>query len=443
MTQLSRFLIVTLFSTISAFVWAAPATQKTQGQFVNGIVAIVNNKVITQRQLDKATKIARAQAQQSHMPLPDSISLQRQVLHQLINQTIAMELAKLNNITVSDQDVNNAVQRVLNHNGITLAQLKGSVAQSGLTMSDYKATLKKQLILNKLEQGAVANNIRVTPSEVASYLKQEQSNDTDEKYDIGHILIALPSNPTPTQVDATKAKAEKVRSAINGGLAFAQAAVKYSDAGDALKGGDLGWKSLGALPTYFVQPASQLQTGGVYGPFKTAGGYHIIKLLGKKAAPQQRHFVTQYQVWQIVIKTTPVKSNLAAKAQAERVRIALQNKAKFAQEAKANSSDTNTLEQGGSLGWVTLSQLPPPVADAVVDLANNAVSSPIKVGSSWYLVKVTGKRQHDDTQNYMKRQAQMAIFQRKAAQAVQTWQAQVRGASYVKILVPALKNQGV
>lgn len=447
-----RLLITTLMTLLlSTTAWATTAKTDTSlqklpsdAQLVNGIVAIVNNRVITWQQLNQATKMAEAQAQQNSISLPDKTSLQRQVLNHLIVQEIALELAKLNNIKISDEQVDHAMQQVTLQNGISMKQLTSMLTKQGINMSEYKKSIHDQLVIRELEQRAVANNIIITPTEINNYLKQQQANGgMNTEYDVEHILISLPNNPTPAQVDATHQKAQKVRNDINNGMEFAQAAMKYSDAGDALKGGDLGWMNAGQLPTIFVKPVTHMKSGEVYGPFKSGSGYHILKLVGKKTPPPQQHFITQYHVYQLVIKTSPVKSNLAAKAQIERIRLAIENGKSFSEMVKANSQDTATIAQGGDLGWVAADQLNPALANVVPTLSAGQVSQPIQVGNDWYLIKVTAERRHNATASFQRHQAQLAIFQKKAAQAVATWQAQIRGASFVKIIPKQLQNDGI
>jgi len=447
-----RLLIATLITLlISTATWAAvPKTESTlqklpnDAQLINGIVAIVNNRVITWQQLNQATRMAQAQSQQNSIHLPDKISLQRQVLNHMIIQTIALELAKVNNIVVSYDKVEHALQHVTLQNGISITQLSSMLTKQGITMDEYKKSIHDQLVIRELEQRAVANNIIITPTEVRNYLKQQQANGgINAEYDVEHILISLPNNTQPTQVDAIRQKAQKIRDEINNGMAFSQAAMKYSDADDALQGGNLGWMNAGQLPTIFVKPVASMKQGEIYGPFKSGSGYHILKLVGKKIPPNQQHFVTQYHVYQLVIKTSPVQSNLAAKSQIERIRLAIENGKAFNSMVKANSQDTTTIAQGGDLGWLALDQLNSALADVVPTLSDDQVSQPIQVDNDWYLIKVAGKRQHNDTDNFHRHQAQLAIFQKKAAQALATWQAQIRGASFVKIIPTQLQGDGI
>ena len=408
---------------------------------INQVVAIVNNQAITSHQLDQAVQFATLQAQQLGLAMPDPLSFRRQVLQQVIDQAIALQLAKINHLTITTQALNSALQELATHNHMTLKQLQTTITNNGMSFETYAHMIQNRLLITKLEQHAVANSVMVTQSEVNNYLIQQTKQlSPNTLYDIEHILITPTGTPTASNLAKAKVQAQQVAQDIKKGLPFSEAAIKYSQAGDALKGGDLGWQTLNQLPTIFVKPLQNMRDGEVYGPFQTDSGFHIIKLVGKKTPAQAQHFVTKYNLSQILVKETPIKSTLQAKAEIIQLRNEIVNGGKsFASIAKTNSEDDNTNKQGGALGWVSLTQLPPKVAAQAPNLIFNTVSHPIEsAGGNWYLIKVTGKKQVNDTKEFQEEQARMAIFQKKAAQALKTWQAQIRGASYVKIVDPTL-----
>jgi len=410
-------------------------------QFINGIVAIVNNQVITWNQLNQQVHVTKIQAQQNGMELPDQTSLERQVLNQMITQKIALQLAGLNDISVSNTELENTLKAIAANNRMSVTQLEHVAVSHGLTLSEYKQMIRDRLTLRKIEQQAVANTIMVSPQEVDNYLAEQAKFGTpNEQYDVQHILIGLPQNPTPQDITNAKQKALDVIKQIHDGLAFTQAAVKYSDAGDALSGGDLGWKTLGALPTIFVHPVATMKVGEIVGPIQTDDGFHIIKLVNKQTPPDQQHFTTEYHVWQILVEVSPVKSSTQAKVELQELRRDIQNGQSFADIAKANSQDENSRSEGGDLGWVRPSDLDTNIAQAVTTLPLNTLSQPIQASNGWYLVEVVGKKRVNDTEQYRRDQARQAIFEKKANQAVDTWESQIRGASYVKILVPQLSE---
>lgn len=407
----------------------------------NAIVAIVNNDVVTTQELSDATTQAVTQAKAQGLTLPDMQTIQRQVLQGLIMQKIALQLAKLNDITVSDEQLTAAIAHIATQNHLSVDALYSKLAQQGVDAASYQKTIRTQLMIQQLEQQAVAGSIIITPSQIDNYLANEaRYANGNTEYDVGHILIALPQNPTADDYVILKAKANMVLKKIKAGLAFSQAAMTYSDAGDALSGGDLGYKPLSQLPTAFVEPVSTMQVGAVVGPITTDSGYNIITLLGKKggAAASDTHFVTEYHVEAILMKTSPLMNDQQVQAQMQRLETDLQNNVPFAKVAEANSQDYFTAPNGGDMGWVNPIKLNPTLAAYVQNTPVGTLSNPFKTSDGWYLIKVLGTRQVNDTNAYLRQRAEQALFMQKASEALMAWQAQIKGASYIKILDPSL-----
>jgi peptidyl-prolyl cis-trans isomerase SurA len=380
-----------------------------------------------------------AQAKESGMSVPDKLSLQRQVLQNLISEKVALQLAQLNNISISNQQVQNTIANIAARNNMTVADLQAALSQQGVSFSSYEDTIKKQLTLNQLEQQAVANSIIVNPGEIDNYLAMQNAAGPNIQYHVEHILIALPSDPTAANLAKTKQQAQMIIQSINQGMPFSQAAMKYSNASDALSGGDLGFKTLGQLPTAFSNIVTGLQPGQIYGPFESDGAFHIIKLLAKKNANIPAHYIEEYRINGIFMKTSPIMTTDHVIQQLTSLRANILAGASFSKLAEENSEDPISAKAGGDMGWQDPTQLSPGFAKAISSTPIGKTSQPFATDKGWYIIQVVDKRKIDDTANYQRMQAQQAIFERKAEQAVATWQAQIRGASYVQILNPALQ----
>ncbi|WP_119327703.1 peptidylprolyl isomerase [Cysteiniphilum halobium] len=418
-----------------------PESTHTQGtaikgkHLINEIVAIVNNQAITLDQLN--IEVAKTKAQLDSNPnaqIPDDLTLQRQVLQQLINQTIALQMAKRQGITVSDDEVNNSIAKVTAQNGITLAQLKQKLKASNLDYSTYYKTVKEQLIINKLQQRAVAGKVYISPTEVDKYIKKHFS-DNQTEYLVNNIVLSLPDNPTieDQQKVITHAK-EIIQSIKDKKITFADAAKKYSQAGNASSGGSLDWKTINALPSIYQNEVESLQNGQISAPFIANGSVQIIKLADSKTPESAKHFIEQYHVQQIVINTSPVVTDSDAKAKLMRILTALDNGQSFSDLAKANSDAPDNADNGGDMGWISLNSQPPALAQAIKAAKLNKVSTPFKVNNNWQIIEVLAKRKQDDTANYQKEQAMMALFNENAQQALKTWMLSLRDSAYVEIV---------
>jgi peptidyl-prolyl cis-trans isomerase SurA len=414
-------------------------------QPINQIVAIVNSGIITQSQLDTAVKLEKMQADAAGITtLPDELSLETQALQGLITQATALQLAERNNITVSDQAITDTIQSISEKTQKTPEQLESYLKKFDLTQEDYRAFIQHQLIIRSLAEQAIAANITVTPDEINTYLaQQKQMTGSDSTYHVAHILISLPENPSPSDIQTAKDKAEKIQTEIKQGMDFSTAAMKYSASEDASTGGDLGSQPLNMLPVIFMGPVQALAVGQVSAPIQSASGFHLVKLIGKDAPTPITHNVTQYQIKQILINTSPILSSDQAKTILEHLRLELINGKSFDLVARENSQDTLTAAQGGTLKWASLEDLGPFYASIVNQLKPGEISEPFPIKNSWVLIKLIDSRQYDDSANFAKQQASNAIFQKKAMEAVNTWEAELRGESYVKILVPSLDPESI
>ena len=413
----------------------------SKAQRLNRIVAIANQDAITQTQLNEAVKQATMQITQAGLTPPSAQALQRQVLQQLILQKIALQLAKVNNITVSDVEVDQAIDSLLDNNHATQAQLEQSLQQAGVSLDAYRDTIRTQLIISRLEQKAVASSIMVTPQEIDNFLSARAKLSNNTEYDISHILISLPNNPTPQDIAQYQAKAQNIVNELNQKkITFAKAAMQYSSAGDAMQGGDLGYETANQIPSVFVKYLPGMKVGSIVGPIQDASGFHIFTLNGTKTPPQQQHFVEQYHIQNILIKTTPVVDDARAQTMLNELREAIQNGKSFSTLAEQNSQDSSTRSKGGDMGWNSLTNLTDPtLANEVASLPLNTVSTPFKTNDGWQIIEVIGKRQYNDTKDYLRDQAAQTIFRQKAQNALQTWQDKILGESYVHILIPSLR----
>lgn len=412
----------------------APSTANLPGSVIDEVVAVVNDQPILESSLDEEMAHVKAALQQQGTPLPAPALLRHQVLEHLITQNLELQAAKNQGIQVSDDDVNRALSRIADNNGLTLAQLPQALAAQGENYAAFRRMIHDQLVIHQLEQQAVAANIDVSPSEIDNYLQNQKRNATGNvQYHIAQILVPFPSNPTPQQAKQTLAKAQTIESQLKGGANFAATAVAHSAGPHALQGGDIGWLKGSQLPTLFVDVVPDMKVGDISDPIEGAGGYHIVKLL---AVRQQntKDLATQYHVEHIMLRPNPVRTLAQCEALAKRLRGEIESgKLTFSAAAKEYSDDPNSAGNGGDLGWVGLDELPPRFAQAVKSLSPNKLSEPVRTQYGWHLIEITGTRQRDQSKEEKRHEAYQAIFQRKLSDQMAEFQRSLRDQAYVNI----------
>ncbi|MBK2124144.1 peptidylprolyl isomerase [Fangia hongkongensis] len=407
---------------------------------INEIVAVVNDEPITLSELNAEVVKTKAQLQeQPNAQLPDTLTLQRQVLQQLINQTIALQMAKRQGISVSDDEVNASIAQILAQNGMSLDALKTRLKHSNLSFEDYFNTVKHQMIINKLQQRAIAGKVYIPPQDIQKYIKTHFS-DNSVTYTVQNILLALPQNATDAQKNTELKKANDIINDIKAKkISFSAAAQKYSQSTNASSGGSLGSRKLSELPQIYADAVATLQAGEIAPPFIANGGIQIIKLDDKQVPESAKHYVDQYKVSQIVIDTSPIVDNEQAKAKLSRIITAIDNGQSFADAAKANSQNHDNASDGGNMGWIDPNTLSPVLASKIKTTKIGKISTPFQVGNQWQIIQVNDKRKEDNTKAYQTEQATNALFQQNAQQALKTWMLSLRDSAYVKILDDKLK----
>ena len=402
------------------------------------IVAVVNDGVITQTQLDQATRTVERQLRHQNTPLPPERDLQRQVLEHLVLKRLQLQLAKQLGIDVDGETLDRAVRSIARQNNMDLSQFRAALKKQGYNFVRFRKDVREQIIIGRLQQQQVNNRITVTNQEVDNFLANLKAQNQDNReYHIAHILIAVPEAASPEQIQAAHKKAEQVLAKLRAGADFAQTAVAYSDGQHALQGGDLGWRTLNQIPTLFAQALAHMQPGDVSGLLRSPSGFHIIKLVAEKGA-NLKHVVTQTQVRQILIRPNALLSDAQARARLEKLRREIENGASFAALARADSEDTFSAANGGSLGWVNPGQADPVFQQVMDKTPVGQVSEPFRTPSGWHILQVEARRQHDITQEYNRAMAEQIIRTRKTEEALELWLRRLRDEAYVRYRVKGL-----
>ena len=412
--------------------------------YLNKIIAIVNTQVITQQELDAETSRTQKMLQQQGISVPGHIILEKQVLKQMITEKLKLQLAKKNGLTASDQEAEQAFKQIAIQNNLTPEKLRPVISAQYGSFEEYNKNLKKQVTINKLQQQIIAShNINISEKSIRKFIeKQNKAKKDYTQYKLEHILIPIPNNPSPKDIQETRKKAENILEKIKQGTSFKEAAVTYSASEDALKGGVMPWKTLDELPEAFQQ-ASSMEINQVSNLMQSPGGFNIIKLVGKRKQPIPTMMISNYKIQKIVIKTSPILSSHDAKARLIRLRKTLtHSNTPFAEIAKANSDDHESSQNNGILKWKTITQIRsenPKMAEILADLKINNISKPFEYNNNWYLIKLLGKEKIDNTKELERQHAQQMLFQKRAMAYINTWTSELQGSSYIKILSPELR----
>jgi peptidyl-prolyl cis-trans isomerase SurA len=416
---------------------AAAGTSTGADQSLDRIVAVVDDGVILQSELDDAVRAVQQQYANNPNQLPPLNVLQRQVLDRLILMRLQVNKADEQGIRVSDADVDQAVAGVAQQNRMTPDQLRAAVEQSGASFAAFRQQLSEQLIAQRLHDSVVRDSVQITDSEINNLLSSP-SYKAGEVH-LAHIQITIPAGASPADIQAAQAKASEAIKAIQGGMDFNAAAIRYSDAQDALDGGDLGWRRIDEVPPAFTDTIAAMKPGDVTPALRGPTGFTILKLVGQRQP--ERQMITEYHARQILISPSELMTPDQARQKAQELYDRIVNKHEdFAKLAKENSKDDTTANAGGDMGWFAQQAWGGTIAQQLAALKPNQVSQPFQSEAGWHILQLLGTREADRTDEIARNQARQAIGNRKAEQAYDDFLRQLKANAYIKVMVPELQD---
>lgn len=398
---------------------------------IDGIEAIVNDDIITRTEFQRELEAVRQQQQLQNLPLPPLDVLNVKVLEHLILKRIQIQLASSNGIVVDDVLLNDTLQSIAQKNSMTLEQFHDRLEQDGIAFSYFRENMRDELTLSQLRQRFVDSRITVTEQEIDDFISSQagQAN-ADNEYHIGHILVAVPEAATPQQIQHAKQSINSILEKLQNGADFTQLAIEASDGQQALKGGDLGWRTASEIPSLFTNIVLDLKAGEFSGPIRSPSGFHIIKLLDQRGG--SRHTTTQTLTRHILIIPDALVSDDDARQQLLSLRQLAESGADFAELARDYSNDKGTASKGGDLGWVNPGTMVNEFEQAMQLLQPGQISKPIKSRFGWHLIQVLDRREQDDTDEFNRNQIRQQVFQRKVEDAYEIWLQRLRSEAYVE-----------
>lgn len=404
----------------------------TRGELLDRVVAIVNDGVVLDSDLEKQIQAVTARLREQKLELPAQNVLRQQVLERLVLQEIQMQHAGHAGVKVSDENVNQALEDVAKRNNMTLAQLPDAMAQQGIDYATYREEIRKEITLQLLRQRDVLQHISITPREIDRFLdRQGKTPSAANEYNVSHILIAVGQEASPAQLDAAGKRAQEVYERAKGGEDFAKLALAYSNSQTALEGGALGWRKGSELPTFLTDVVARLKPGDVSEPLRTPTGYHIIKLNEVRGATAQT-VEDQVHVRHILMKTNELADDATVRTKLLAIRERILKGEDFAGLAQVNSEDPGSAVDGGDLGWSGPGTFAPEFEQAIAPLKDNEISEPFKTQFGWHIAQMLGHRRIDNSDELRRRQAMEAIRASKADEATELWLRQMRDEAYVE-----------
>ncbi|RIX43146.1 MAG: molecular chaperone SurA [Rhodocyclales bacterium GT-UBC] len=431
MPHIINRLLALIFCFLGCLASSAHAASQAEPIEADHIVAIVGDEVVTYYELRSRLQSALKQLQKQGTPLPPQDILERQMLERVIMDRVQLQAAKDTGLRVDDIQLDQAIGRIAANNKLTMAQFREALEKDGIEYAKFREEIRSEMIMVRLREREVDSRLVISDGEVDNYLaSQAASGSSGEEYQLAHILLRAPESASPEQLQKLRARGEQALKRARAGENFAELTAGFSDAPDALQGGNLGWRSLERLPGLYAEAASRLQDGQVSDLLRSSAGFHIVKLIAKRggSAPAS---VQQTRARHILVRINEVVSEAEARRKLEAVRERIVNGVDFAEQARLYSQD-GSAAKGGDLGWLSPGDTVPEFERAMDALKVNELSPVIQSPFGMHLIQVQERRERDVSVERQRGVARQALRERKLDDAFQDWLRQLRDRTYVE-----------
>ena len=395
---------------------------------------IVDQGVVLESQISDLVTIVKRNAVLNNQTLPSDRALRTQAIEKLIVDNLQMQMAERMGIQISDPQLDQTIVNIAKEENMSIAQFREKVAQEGSTFETYREDVRKELILGEVRRGNVRRRVYITEQEVNNLVKLiDEQGDQQAEFNLGHILIEFPPEPTDEDIKKAKTRADKVIELLNKGSNFSKMAIASSGGSRALEGGDMGWMNINSMPTLFAEAVQKRAKDELIGPIRSGAGFHILKV--KDLRGIEKVEIAEVSSRHILIKPSVILSDEKAEKMLKEFREQiLAGDADFAVLAKEHSADPGSALKGGELGWADPNIYVPEFRDTLAKLEIDEISAPIRSQHGWHIMQLIGKRMGDATEKRKEDKAYQLLFQRKFTEESDVWLREIRASAYVEVL---------
>lgn len=398
----------------------------SQQQLLDRVIAIVDEDVVLGSELQAAVERAQANAARSKRELPPMDQFRRQVFDQLVLESLQLQIANRVGVRISDSELNDALERIAQQNNMTLEQFSQVMTQDGTSYAQAREQLRRELLIQRVQQGSVAERVQITDQEVENFLNSAEGQARiTPQYHVLHALIPLSET---SDVEKIKQFAEQLAARARTGEDFNRVMATPGPA--KVQSGDLGWRNNDSLPSLLTDIVPTLKAGEVADPIRSPSGYHIVKVAEVRGKGE---IIQQTKARHILLKPSAIRSDDQCQQLARDLRQRILAGADFGALAKQYSEDIGSAMEGGELGWTSPGQLVPAFQRAMDNTAKDAISEPFHSRYGWHIVMVEDRRAQDVTDEMRHTMARNYLHEKKYQDELDAWLRRIRDEAFVDI----------
>ena len=401
-------------------------------ELIDRVIAVVDSGVIMESELNLRVQDIIGRLRSEGTELPPKELLEEQVLERLIIEEIQLQIGDSAGVKISDAELNRALSMLASQNSMNLEQFKESLDANNSSYSKLRDSVRKELIIQRVQRGKVGANIEISEQEIENFLNSEEGRSKlAEEYNVQQILLSLNSEAPESKVNSTKEKGADIIRRYNEGESFEKLAATYSSDQNALEGGSLGWRKATELPTLFSDVVTKMKVGEASELIRSGAGFHIIRLAEKKGDVVK--FEDQTLVRHILVQPSEIRSEKQTKDLMNEIYQKLADGEDFKQLARQHSEDPGSKMEGGELGWSAPDTFDPAFEAVMNSVDIGVFSTPFQSSFGWHILEVLDRRNEDISDDVRKNRAYSIIFNRKFEQELQRTLIELRSESYVDI----------
>ena len=399
-------------------------------QMLDQVVAIVDDDVIMASELRERLLTVRENMETRGAEAPPEDVLIRETLDRLILESIQLQMGDRFGVRISDNQLDGAMGRIAAQNRLTPEQFAYALQQEGRSYAELRDNIRKEMVIQRVQQGNVNQLIEITDQEVENYLGTEEGQKlVQAEYRIVHALLPLSSGMSASQRQRAEDYAGVLVERIQNGEDF-DAVVSGSEGDYTFTGGDLGWRKLDDLPSIFQPVAEELESGATADLFESPSGLHIVKLADRRGTGLT---VNQTRVRHILIKPSEILNDSQAEALAGELKARIEAGEDFAALAREYSEDIGSAAEGGDLGWTMPGQMVPAFENTMESTREGELSDPVRSEFGWHILEVQERREKDMTKEMRRAQIQEFLHSRKYQEELDVWLRKIRDEAFVDI----------
>ena len=397
-------------------------------------IVIIENDVITQSEFEAKLNFLINQYEMSGTPLPrDMGAMREQLLEQMVSIRLQLTYAARMGLELKEWMVDKSMENIAKNSGVSLAEFRDQMLESGVDYKLYRSQVKENLFTREIQRRIVADRVRISKKEIDDFVEHKSHVfKENNQYKISSILVSLSETPSIDEKLLAKNKIKMIQEKFLDGEKFFNLAQNYSDSGNALSGGSLGWRKISEVPAIFLKEMEGLEKDSISGIIETINGFYIFYLEDKKETTNTQ--IEERQVRHILIKTNAIITDKIAQDKILALKIRIENGEPFANLARSHSDDTISAASGGKLEWSSPGSFVPEFEDKIDTLPLNKISEPFFTQYGWHILEVLGKRNQDNSDIVMKSMARKYLTSSRADEVIDSWIIELKDDNYIKYI---------